>query len=80
MAKLISIAELMKEKQSEILDVWIEVIARESGAGVGDRRTDMLMSTEALRVEAKSLADTLTLAFAAEDYDDLDAPQFEPSI
>ncbi|MDQ6967597.1 MAG: STAS domain-containing protein [Mariprofundaceae bacterium] len=80
MTKLFSIAELMKDKQADILDVWIEVIDRESGAGADDRRTDMLMSTEALRVEAKSLVDALTLAFAAEDYDDLKAPQFEPSM
>ncbi|MDQ6970348.1 MAG: STAS domain-containing protein, partial [Mariprofundus sp.] len=80
MTKLSTIAELMKDKQSDILNAWIEVIDRESGAGAGDRRTDMLMSTEALRVEVKSLADALTLAFATEDYDDLNAPQFEPAM
>ncbi|MDQ6992586.1 MAG: STAS domain-containing protein [Mariprofundus sp.] len=80
MAKLSTIAELMKEKQVEILDAWLEVIDRESGISSGMQRTDQLMSKEALRVEVKSLADALTLAFSAEDYDNLDAPQFEPSI
>ena len=79
MGKQITVAELMKEKQSEILDAWIEVIDRESGAGAA-RQTDTLMSSEELRSEAKSVLDTLTLAFASEDYDDLDAPQFEPAL
>jgi len=77
MGKLRTVAELMKEKQSEILDVWIEVIDRESGTA---RQTDVLMSSDELRSEAKSLVDALTLAFTAGDYDDLNAPQYESAL
>ncbi len=78
MTKLMTVAELMKEKQAEILEVWLEVIDSETGAGA--RRTDLLMSKAELRTEAKGLADALTLAFAAEDYTDLAAPQFQPAV
>jgi len=80
MANVLTVAELLQSKRDEILETWLEVIDRESGSSSGTRSTDMLMSKDALRAEAKGLADALTLAFAVEDYDDLDAPQFEPCL
>jgi len=82
MANILTVAELLKSKQEEILETWLDVIDRESGSSSSSstRSTDALMSKDALRAEAKGLADALTLAFAAEDYDDLEAPQFEPSL
>jgi len=79
MATTLTIAELLELKRDEILETWLEVIDRESGSSSA-RATDALMSKEALRAEATGLADALTLAFAAEDYDDMAAPQFEPSL
>ncbi|MDX8411130.1 MAG: STAS domain-containing protein [Mariprofundaceae bacterium] len=73
----------MKSKRDEILETWLKVIDRESGGGSsssGTRKTNLLMSKDALRAEAKGLADALTLAFAAEEYDDLDAPRFELAL
>ncbi len=43
------------------------MIDRESGSG-NTCATDMLMSKDVLRTEAKGLADTLTQAFASGDY------------
>ncbi|MFQ5346077.1 MAG: STAS domain-containing protein [Mariprofundus sp.] len=83
MANVLTVAELLKSKRDEILETWLEVIDRESGLGSSSsstRSTDKLMSKDALRSEARGLADALTLAFASEDYDDLDAPQFEASL
>lgn len=76
MARLMTIAELMKEKESEILNAWLEVIDRDGGA----RRTEMLMSKQSLKDEAKSLASTSIQAFESEDYRDLDAPLFQPLL
>jgi len=79
MAKLPTIAAVMKENQSEILDAWIELINSNLGAGSA-RRTDMLMSKEALQVEVKSLVGCLVVALAPEANGDLNAPQFEPLL
>ena len=78
MANVLTIAELLKSKRDEILDTWLEILDRESASST--RATEGLMSKDALRAEAKGLADSLTLALAAEDYDDLSAPQFEPCL
>jgi len=77
MSKVITIVDLMKEKKSDICDAWIELIDKETGA---TRRTDMLMSKSALRSDVESLINSLILAFASENYDDLNAPQFEPLL
>jgi len=82
MKNIMTVAELLKIKRDEILETWLDVIDRESGSSSSSstRTTNMLMDKDALRAEAKGLADALTLAFSAEDYDDLHAPQFEPAL
>jgi len=69
MANVLTVAELLKSKRDEILEAWLDVIDRESGSSSSSssstRTTNELMSKDALRAEAKGLADALTLAFAA---------------
>ena len=73
--KIKSVAELMKFKQQEILDVWIEGIY-----GFPGTRTPELMTKEQLFVQAKALLISLTTAFGYEEYEDITASQFADSV
>lgn len=77
MASTLTIADLMKSKRDEILDTWLDDIDRQSAGG---QQTGLLMSKDDLRADAQYLLDDLSLALASGDYDDLEAPQFEPTL
>ena len=70
-----TVAEVIADNQSEVLEDWLRHILALPG-----NRTLELISEEALRKEATGLLQTLTTAFSGEEYQDVTAPQFAPSI
>lgn len=73
--KIRTVAELMKFKQPEILDVWIGGIY-----GLLGTRAQELITKEQLFVQAKALLTTLTTAFGYEEYKDITASQFAGTV
>ncbi len=70
-----SVADILVVRQDDLLTDWIENIR-----ALGGTRTLELMSEEELQVQAKDLLTTLTTAFGAEQYIDIDTPEFADSV
>jgi len=70
-----TVADILVSRQSELLADWMENIKTLSGT-----RTLELMSEEQLRIQARDLLRTLTTAFRAEQYVDLETPEFADSV
>ena len=71
----LSVAEILVTRQEELLADWMENIKTLTGA-----RTLELISQAQLRLQAKDLLRTLTTAFSAEQYVDIEAPEFADSV
>ncbi len=74
-SKLKTIAEIIVDRQEEILTDWMQLITK-----LGGTRTLELMSEDQLVVQAKGLLTTLTTAFNAEQYVTIDTPDFADSV
>ncbi len=70
-----SVADILVIRQKELLNDWIANIQK-----LGGTRTLELMTEEQLRVQAKGLLEALTTAFGAEQYIDIEAPEFADSV
>ena len=70
-----TVAEILVTRQEELLVDWIENIKTLVGT-----RTLELMTEQKLRVETKDLLRTLTTAFSAEQYVDVETPEFADSL
>ena len=70
-----TVAEVIVANKSEISQVWVEGIESQAGA-----RTLELIGVETLARETGDLLDALSVAFNAENYDDLTAPEFADSV
>ena len=70
-----SVAGIMRAKQDEVLATWIDNIISLPGTRV------LEMMTEAeLRKETTDLLETLMAAFSAEQYEDIEQPEFAQSV
>ncbi len=74
-SKLKTIAEIIVDRQEEILTDWMQLITK-----LGGTRTLELMSEDQLVVQAKGLLTTLTTAFNAEQYVTIDTPDFADAV
>ena len=70
-----TVAEVIVSNKDEIARSWIEGIESQAGA-----RSVELIGAGTLRRETAELLDALSLAFDAENYEDLSAPEFAESI
>lgn len=70
-----TVAQLIETHKSEIRERWIEGIANQAGP-----RTLELIDSGTLARETTELLDALALAFAAENYENVDQPEFARSL
>ncbi len=70
-----TVADILVLRQDELLVDWLENIKTLVGT-----RTFELMTEEQLRTQAKGLLATLTTAFGAEQYVDIETPEFADSV
>lgn len=70
-----SVAELISENKDQIRQSWIEGIRNQAG-----QRTLDLIDEGTLDRETAELLEALEVAFHAENYTDIDAPEFEASV
>jgi len=70
-----SIAQLIAARQGDILADWLKNIRALPGA-----RTQELMSPQQLETQARELLKALSKAFSAEQYENIDAPEFADSV
>ena len=70
-----TVSEILVSRQDELLAQWMENIKLQVGI-----RSLELMTEEQLRVQATDLLRTLTTAFSAEQYVDIDVPEFADSV
>ena len=70
-----SVAGIMRAKQDEVLATWIDNIISLSGTRVLE-----LMTEAELRKETTDLLETLIAAFSAEQYEDIEQPEFAESV
>jgi len=70
-----TISALMVENQEEIVNSWLEKILALPG-----RRTLELMTEKQLRTQVTELVRTLAAAFQAEQYEDVERPEFADSV
>jgi len=69
------VADIIVLRQEEILSDWMENIQ-----ALGGSRTLELMSEKQLRRQAKDLLTELTTAFGAEQYTNIEAPEFADAV
>jgi rsbT co-antagonist protein RsbR len=70
-----TVAEVMASREKEILEIWLDKIWALRGS-----RTTELMTKEQLREQTRELLKTLTIAFASEEYEDIERPEFADSV
>jgi len=70
-----TVAEVMTAREKEILEGWLDKIWTLPGS-----RTPELMTKEELREQTRELLKKLTIAFAAEEYEDIERPEFADSV
>jgi len=70
-----TVAEILVTRQRDILNDWLENMR-----GLPGTRTLDLMDEEQLRKQTTDLLGTLTTAFGAEQYIDIEAPEFADSV
>jgi rsbT co-antagonist protein RsbR len=70
-----TVAEVMAAREKEILEGWLDKIWTLPGS-----RTPELMTKEQLREQTRELLKTLTIAFSAEEYEDIERPEFADSV
>ena len=70
-----SVAKIIANREDELLKDWIESIIILTGT-----RTLELMTEEQLSIETRNLLVTLSKAFTAEQYVDLEMPEFADSV
>lgn len=70
-----SVAEVMTEREVEILEAWLDKVWTLPGS-----RTPELMTKEQLREQTRELLKTLTIAFSAEQYEDIEQTEFAESV
>jgi len=70
-----TVSDIIVARQDEVLSDWMENII-----ALGGTRTLELMTEEQLRVQTKGLLTTLTTAFRAEQYVDIETPEFADSV
>jgi len=73
--KVRSVAEVMEASQEQLLTDWMDHIRASRGT-----RALELMSEEQLRAQGADLLRVLTTAFAAEQYVDIEAPEFADAV
>ncbi len=74
-ARARSVAEILTERQEALLANWLENIRELAGT-----RTLELMTEEQLRQQMADLLRTLTMALSAEQYVDIETPEFADSV
>jgi len=70
-----TVAEVMGTREEEILESWLDKIWTLPGS-----RTQELMTKEQVREQTRELLKTLTIAFSAEEYEDIGRPEFADSV
>ncbi|MEE3326105.1 MAG: STAS domain-containing protein [Myxococcota bacterium] len=70
-----TVSELIDANMAEINESWVESIRTQAG-----QRTLDLIDAGTLAIETKELLDALAVAFAAENYTDIKAPEFADAI
>jgi len=70
-----TVAEVMTAREKEILEGWLDKIWT-----LPESRTPELMTKEELREQTRELLKKLTIAFAAEEYEDIERPEFADSV
>lgn len=68
-------AAVMRSKQSELLETWLENIVSLAGTRVLE-----LMTEAELRKQTTDLLEALIVAFSVEQYEDIEAPEFAGSV
>jgi len=68
--KFMTVAEIMAAQEDKILEAWLANIIRLTGT-----RTLELMTERQLRTQTTELLHTLTVAFASEEYADIERPE-----
>ena len=68
-------AEVMASREKEILESWLDKIWALRGS-----RTTELMTKEQLREQTHELLKAFTIAFASEEYEDIERPEFADSV
>ena len=69
--KSMTVAEIMAAQEDKILETWLANII-----ALPETRTLELMTERQLRVQTSELLHTLTVAFASEEYEDIERPEF----